>query len=249
MRFLDVSLDEPAENLAFDEVLLNEAESGRAGEVLRLWESGVRFVVLGVAQVLSEHVDEKACRADGVPIMRRCSGGGCVLQGPGCLNYSLVLAHASRPELKTIRGSYRHIFEALCRAFQEHGVSLRQEGISDLAIGDRKISGNAQKRRRRAILHHGTLLYSAGNAAAGTDMAGASERYLREPSERPAYRGQRAHGDFMGVLPMEAAQLKAILKSAFGCERLSESPSQQETQALRELAAEQYASDAWIRRR
>ncbi len=41
MRFLDLTLTTAAENLALDEAVLLEAESGRGGEVLRLWPSPV----------------------------------------------------------------------------------------------------------------------------------------------------------------------------------------------------------------
>ena len=91
MRLLDCSFQEPAMNLALDEVLLNDAEEGHSPEVLRFWESPVPFVVLGLTQRLSEEVHEDACARDGIPILRRASGGGCVLQGKGCLNYALVL--------------------------------------------------------------------------------------------------------------------------------------------------------------
>jgi len=46
MRLLDISFKKPSENLAFDDVLLDGAEGGRAGETLRFWESRTPFVVL-----------------------------------------------------------------------------------------------------------------------------------------------------------------------------------------------------------
>ena len=116
MRLLDLSFTSLAKNLAFDEVLLEMVEAGKGSEVLRFWESPVPALVLGVAQVLREHVREDNCLDDGVRIMRRCSAGGCVLIGPGCLNYSLVLTHERRPEIRTLRGSYCYILERLSEA-------------------------------------------------------------------------------------------------------------------------------------
>src|SRR4051794_35022284 len=91
MRFLDLTLPGAAENLALDEALLLEAEAGRAGEVLRVWEWPRPAVVLGSGCRLAEDVDEEACRRDGVPVLRRASGGGTVLLGPGSLCFGLVL--------------------------------------------------------------------------------------------------------------------------------------------------------------
>src|SRR5215470_19204848 len=100
MHYLDLTLATPAENLALDEALLLEAEAGRGGEVLRFWEWPLPAVVLGAGGRLAEDVDEAACRADVVPILRRSSGGGTVLLGNGCLLFSLVLAYDRSPLLR-----------------------------------------------------------------------------------------------------------------------------------------------------
>src|SRR3954452_17786953 len=83
MRFLDLTLPGAAENLALDEALLLEAEAGRSGEVLRVWEWPRPAVVLGSGCKLAEDVWEEACAADGVPVLRRSTGGGTVLLGAG----------------------------------------------------------------------------------------------------------------------------------------------------------------------
>ena len=111
MQFLDLTLTSAVANLALDEALLLEAEAGRGGEVLRLWEWRQPAIILGAGCRLADDVDEAACRADGVPILRRASGGGTVLLGPGCLLYSLVLPYALDPALADVTVSYRFILE------------------------------------------------------------------------------------------------------------------------------------------
>jgi len=93
MRLLDFSLPDAAENLALDEALLLAAEAGTGGELLRLWEAPRHAVVVGAGGSVALDVNVPACEADGVPILRRASGGGTVLIGPGCLCYSLVLGY------------------------------------------------------------------------------------------------------------------------------------------------------------
>lgn len=241
MRVLDLSYDDPAMNLAMDEALLDAAEEGLSGEALRFWEAPAPFVVLGTAQELVKEANEAACAADDVPILRRASAGGCVLQGPGSLNYALVLLPELRAETRTLKGSYCYILHALSDAFRVHGLEVAHEGTCDLAIGGRKVSGNAQKRRRRAFLHHGTLLYRADPAA----MA----RYLREPEDRPEYRGARAHDAFVATIPLHVAALKAAVRGAFAASAPDADATAWEVAQAEGLAREKYRTREWTYRR
>lgn len=240
MRLIHYSSPDPATNLALEEVLLDEVEQGCQPDTLRFWESPIPFVVLGTAQTLDEEVDERHCLADGVPVMRRCTAGGCVLQGPGSLNYSLFMTYEAYPEVTSLQASYRFILGRICGALKTLGIDASHEGISDIAIGKRKVSGNAQRRRRRALLHHGTLLYRADAAAIS--------RYIREPADRPDYRGGRTHGDFVTALPAEPDELRTAIATVFGpCTTVP--PSPELLGRAGQLTAEKYCLDTWIRRR
>jgi lipoate-protein ligase A len=237
MRFLDLTLNTPAENLALDEALLLEAESG-GGEVLRVWEWPRPAVVLGSGCSLAEDVDENACNVDGVPILRRSSGGGTVLLGTGCLLYVLILKYDRDPALGEIRSSYQAILERIGKSL-EAGVSrVERAGISDLAIDGRKFSGNAQQRKLSFLLHHGTLLYAF-------DLS-LIPRYLREPARQPAYRAKRDHGAFVRNVPLTADELKRRLCAAWQAEEMINTWPEQ---LVRELVASKFASLDWIRRR
>src|SRR5665213_1107089 len=109
MQFRDISFPTPQENIVFDEVLFNLAEKHEAGEFLRFWESSRIFIVLG--RIGNENVDVNAdnVQKDSIPVLRRSSGGGTVLQGPGCLNYTLVLSKQKYSELNDLRKSYEWI--------------------------------------------------------------------------------------------------------------------------------------------
>lgn len=242
MRVLDISFDSPAENLALDEVLLNRAEEGRAPSTLRLWESPVLFVVIGTAQSLSKEVHEEHCRTDGVPVLRRCTAGGCVLQGPGSFNYALALRYEDYPETKGIHASYAFILGRLAAALAERGIRAECQGSSDLAIeGGLKVSGNAQRRRRNAFLHHGSLLYRPDY--------GGMERYLREPEERPDYREDRGHRDFVGSLPLDSTGLRGAVRDAFAPQQAADALGDEDRDEMRILARQKYLDPNWTCRR
>jgi lipoate-protein ligase A len=238
MHFLDLTVPSAAENLALDEALLLEAEAGRGGEALRLWEWPHYAVVLGAGCVLADDVDEAACRAHGVPVLRRASGGGTVLLGPGCLCYSLVLSFERGPALHEITPSYVYILGRLRDSLTGLLPAIEQAGTSDLADGGLKFSGNAQQRKRHHLLHHGTLLYDFDLARIG--------RYLRMPARQPEYRGKREHAMFLRNLPAAAAELKWKIRDGW---EAGEEMTGWPREATRRLAEEKYSREEWLRRR
>lgn len=241
-RVIDHSFANPADNLAYDELLLDDAESGRGTDTLRIWESSKPFVVLGVSQVLREHVNVAACAMDGISILRRSSAGGCVLQGPGSINFALVLSHERFPDIATIRGSYCFILGRLIAALRERGIYASHKGTSDLAAAGKKISGNAQRRRKHFILHHGTLLYNMDPEL--------MERYLIEPDDRPQYRGERTHRGFVKCLSLTSNEIREIFLRAFATPGMQpEKPTKTELSAVKALTKQRFATQEWINRR
>lgn len=238
MLFLDLTLPTDVDNLALDEALLLEAEAGRGGEVLRLWEWPEPAVVLGAGGRVADDVNEAACAADGVPILRRASGGGTVLLGRGCLLFSLVLSYERAAALREISHSYRYILGAVGAALLEFHPGIEFAGTSDLAAAGRKFSGNSQQRKRHYLLHHGTLLYDFPLAHIG--------RYLHPPARQPDYRRHRPHAEFVMNLAATAAALKDRLRAAWqAADALIDWPEAE----VRRLVREKYAAPEWVRRR
>ena len=146
ITFFDHTAPSLDANLALDEALLLAAEAGDGGEVLRFWDWPAHAVVLGAGGSVGIDVNEAACRADGVTMHRRASGGGTVLVGRGCLLFSLVLAYDRAAELRDVTASYRWILGRVRDAVRPV-APLEFAGTSDLAWDGRKASGNAQHAR------------------------------------------------------------------------------------------------------
>ena len=236
MHFLDLTLPTLAENLALDEALLLDAEAS-GQEALRLWHWPEPAVVLGAGCRLANEIDEAACRADGVPVGRRSSGGGTVMLGAGCLLFSLILRFERHPALADLHASYRFILGHIQSALAASVAGVAMRGTSDLAIGEHKFSGNAQQRKRTHLLHHGTLLF----AFDATPIA----RYLKPPSRQPEYRKGRCHADFMTNLPATEDALRKLLRDAWEADTLADWP----TALTAKLAREKYETVEWVRRR
>ena len=141
MHFLDLTLPAPAENLACDEALLDFFEEHGGPGVLRFWKPKDHFVVVGYGNHVDVEVNAPACDAAGIPILRRCSGGGTVLQGPGCLNYSLVLKMDEGGPLHSITAANKFIMERN-RAVIEICRSRREEAQTSSRKDERLVTSS-----------------------------------------------------------------------------------------------------------
>jgi lipoate-protein ligase A len=243
MKLLDLTLPSPAENLACDEALLDWCEAGAGEEVLRFWEAREHFAVIGYANKARVAVNMAACKMKGIPIYRRCSGGGTVLQGPGCLNYTLVLKITEDGPLHSITSANRFIMErnraAIESFYPKSGTRVPRpeiavRGHTDLCIGNLKFSGNSQRRKKKSLLFHGTFLLNF-------DLALVSE-VLRMPLKQPDYRENRAHAVFLTNLNVPAETVKAALQKAWNAGLPMESPPLEKAAAL---ARDKYATPKW----
>jgi len=302
MNFLDLTLSTPAANLACDEALLDWCDEESGGEILRFWEPREHFVVVGYANPVASEANVPACAAGDIPILRRCSGGGTVLQGPGCLNYSLILKITEGGPLAGINSANRFIMERNRAAIEKllldtgreqldahalsspasrpsgeragvRGTELETKGLlspalysreggegvepasasrsehsrlstlkpqlcvqghTDLALGGLKFSGNAQRRKKRSLLFHGTFLLRFNISLV--------EKFLQLPTKQPEYRHHRAHADFLTNLNLSPDSVKRTLREAWQAdEPLQNLPRER----IQSLSRDKYVTNGW----
>ncbi len=238
MNLVNFHTNIPEENIAMDEILLIKAENGEIGETLRFWTSNYYFVVVGRAGKISEECYSDRCLQDGIKVIRRISGGGTVLQGPGCYNYSLILSYNSDEQYRNISSAYRTILGKIAESLNQVGIKAELFPESDLAIDKRKISGNAQARKRKYFLHHGTFLFDF-------DIDKVA-KYLTYPPKEPGYRKGRSHDEFIQNVPVTSEVFKGAIKEAFlpkGGEVWK--PGKDDLEVLRDLVDGKYGNSGW----
>ena len=243
MKHLDLTLPSPAENLACDEALLDWCEENGGEEILRFWKSPEYFVVVGYANKIAVEVNIENCRTKQIPIFRRCSGGGTVLQGAGCLNYALILhitddgpCHTITSANQFIMSKNREAIESLAEQFKIKNSKLKisVRGHTDLALNDLKFSGNSQRRKKNFLLFHGTFLLNFDLALVG--------EFLRTPSKQPDYRASRSHDEFVTNLNLPADKVKTALKKSWNAiDELKDFPKSE----IQKLAMQKYSTDEW----
>lgn len=188
MELLCWSAPSIEENLAFDEAVAKSVYA-TGNRLLRFWWGDSPAIVMGSSQRAGDVADTTACTARGVPILKRCSGGGAVLENSGVFNYTLI---TPAPSHLDVAASFQEGTDLVRSILANLGIAGVQRGTSDVAVGDRKISGNALARRWKAQLVHGTLLVDFD-----FDLA---DQVLKYPPREPDYRHGRSHREFLVTL-------------------------------------------------
>lgn len=236
MLLLELTLPTPAENLALDEALLDATETGEIqDDLLRLWEpeSG-HFVVLGRSSQAAIEANLPACREANIPLLRRSSGGAAIVAGPGCLMYGVVLSYERHPALRMLDQAHAYVLVRVAAGLASLGITVKQQGTSDLVWNGRKVSGNSLRCKRDHLLYHGTLLYNFDLSLIG--------KLLGTPPRQPEYRAGREHGEFVANLPVSGAALRRAMAEAFDAsEPLADWPR---TRTAR-LVSDRYGREEW----
>jgi len=235
MRYLDLTLPTAAENLALDEALLEVAEAaGRPAETLRFWEAAAPTVVVGRSSRLDDEVFRDVCRASGIPVLRRPSGGAAIVAGPGCLMYALVLSYQKRPELRPLENAHHFVLGTIVSALERLRPGVHCAGTSDLAVDTKKFSGNSARCHRTHFLYHGTLLYEFPLVQI--------ERFLKHPPRTPDYRDGRNHAIFVTNLHVPAEAIRRAMSQVWDA---AEPYADWPRELTARLAAEKYSQASW----
>lgn len=249
-RFIETGYSSAAFNMGLDEGILNAVAEGRSGPTLRFYAWRPRAVSIGYFQGLADEVDEDACRSRGVDVVRRVTGGGAVYHADE-LTYSVVMPESHPLAAGSILDSYRLLCGGVVEGLKLLGIDAAFAPINDVVAGGKKLSGNAQTRKRGCLLQHGTVLL-------GVDV---DEMFalLKVPNEK--LKGKLIEdvkarvssiSDRLGRpfgYPEALSAFKAGFVKALGVELADGEPSPAELDDARRLAAEKFGDRSWIAKR
>ncbi len=177
-RVIDTGLRDARPNIAFDKALIEAHKAGVIPDTIRF----LRFrpaALVGIHQILGHEVRLDYCRAKGIQIGRRITGGGGLYLDPGQIGWELVfrrdtLGIADLAELT------RRICEAAALGLRKLGLDAAYRPRNDIEVDGRKISGTGGFFDGSTIFYQGTLLIDFDPA----DMIAA----LKVPVEKLAKR-------------------------------------------------------------
>ena len=233
LTFINESTD-PFYNQAFEEFVF---ENYAGDDVFYLWQNRPAIVV-GCYQNICREVNVHALRRRGVPVVRRMTGGGTVYHDLGNVNYSFMLRADGALD-------YDHFLDPVIAALNRMGIPAHKNRNCDIAIGDRKISGSAQKAAGGRILHHGTLLFESDLASLDAFTARAKNDAFQTKGTLSAIctvTNIRDHlSEAMTIADFRSRLLAEVLPANHVCVELTDEQRAQ----VRKLRNEKYRSWDW----
>jgi lipoate-protein ligase A len=152
------NITDPLFNISADRFILRLAGAGD-GLFVRFYVN-VPSVVLGAHQCEELEVNSAYCRANGIKVVRRISGGGAVYHDEGNLNIAVALNKTLLPE-KYIAENV-HFFASLLKdALNSFALGAEVGVHNEILINGKKVSGSAACQKYNGFLFHATLLLNA----------------------------------------------------------------------------------------
>ena len=143
--------------MELDEEIIGSISNGGL-PTIRFYGWSPSAVSIGCFQDLEDEIDLSKCNELGVEYVRRRTGGGAVYHDrEGEITYSVIGKEELFP--KNILDSYKLICGWLQQGLGNLGLETSFVPINDICLNGKKISGNAQTRRQKILLQHGTVLY------------------------------------------------------------------------------------------
>ncbi len=234
-------------HMAVDEAVLGAVSQDQAPPTLRFYRWNQPAVSIGYFQAIAQEVNLDNCQQDKVAIFRRMTGGGAVYKDPkGELNYSLIIKESHPMIPADIQDSYHVIQQGIIEGLQQLGLNAIISGINDITLKGKKISGNAQTRKNRTVLQHGTLLLDFD--------VNKMVKYLKIPIEKISDKNIKKIEDRVGTIQTHLPDItfsnlqqaiQAGFCTTFKANLKSETASANEKKMAKKLKNEKYTTQEW----
>jgi lipoate-protein ligase A len=170
-----------------------------------VWQPAEPIIVLGQSNQAETAVHTELAEQDEIPVYKRHTGGQTVILTPltVVISVRLISEKLDNPQVY-----FKWVNKAIIEALTSLGInSLNEKGISDIAIGEKKILGSSIYRKKSMVFYHAVL-----NLSENPEFIG---RYLKHPTREPDYRSGRKHEDFVTSIHLAGYPLpaKTIMKA------------------------------------
>jgi len=157
IRYIPPIEAEAARQMAIDEAILRSFDDGKVDPTFRFFRFKPSAITLGYTQSIDETIDEERCKEEDIPFVRRITGGGTVFHDyEGEITYSMVTEKSE----EKIEKSFEKNLQPVINTLKNFGLDAKFKPYNDILVNKKKISGSAQRRGKKGLLQHGTLMYA-----------------------------------------------------------------------------------------
>ncbi|MDH7517388.1 MAG: biotin/lipoate A/B protein ligase family protein [Candidatus Thermoplasmatota archaeon] len=249
-RLLKTGFKNAFANMAIDEAVLINCSRGKVPPTVRFYGWSPPAISIGYFQSLEDEVDLDFCEKIGVDYVRRITGGGAVFHDKE-LTYSIVVPESHLSVPKNIMESYGRICGAIIRGLRFLGVESSYAPINDIVVDGRKISGNAQTRKMRTVLQHGTVLMGVDVEKMFSLLMVPNEK-IRDKLISDVKQRVTSLEDVLGknvVFDDVATAMKKGFEEEFDVELVEGNLTDSETALAEKIEKERFSSREWNHRR
>ena len=243
---IDTGIRDGRRQIAFDQALIDAHKAGCIPDTIRF----LRFpptALIGRHQALSREIKLDHCRAHGIGVVRRITGGGALYFDEGQLGWELVFSRATLG-IGSLTDLAREICEAAAAGLSRLGIAAKHRPRSDIEVGGRKLGGTGGFFDQDTLFYQGTVLVDMNPA----DMIAALNLHETELAKRAldsAAQRVVTLKELLGAAP-SIATIKEALLAGFA-ERLGIAPVAGDITAEEEALAakvhdEEIGTDAFV---
>lgn len=271
-RLLQTGPGDGFTNMAVDEAILEACIVGSAPPTLRFYMWSPPAISIGYGQQLESAIDLDRCRALGIDVVRRPTGGLAVLHEYD-LSYSVILREDESPAARGILASYLTVSHALIRGLSYLGIKaeilpLRRASLPsdqasplcfvtpssyEVAVQGRKLIGSAQRRMHGVILQHGSLPLSLDLEKLCSVLPPAKDCSVPGAAEAEEYRSHMTSLREAGGRMYSDVEVIAALSRGFAevweVELTEGYLTSEERRASMRLRTDKYRAEGWTWRR
>jgi len=255
-RCIDSGESDASYNMAVDEAIAEAVRKGSVPPTLRLYGWTEPSVSIGCFQKV-EDIDLDYCKGNGIPVVRRPTGGRAILHGRE-LTYSFASGNTESCFSGGLMSTYGQLSRAFCAALKTLGMdvelkSRREKGriltgsalcfqsvsYGELSINGRKVIGSAQKRWRDGFLQQGSIQFTLDHDLMGRVFRGADPVGIKS-----AMTGLSEHLPELSPEDLKPPVIKAF-EETFGIRLMPMGLTTEEEDLALRLQRRKYLSPEW----
>lgn len=157
-RVIDTDLANPYFVTAADEALAVSCGKFDAKPTLHFYRRKTPAISVGYFRKVHEDVEIEKCNELGIKIVRRGSGGGSIYTDENQLIFGLITKSRIGSD---VEDSFEIICNCLTDALNKINIHAKFKPPNDILINGKKISGSAQVKKRKAYIHHSTIILAS----------------------------------------------------------------------------------------